>query len=64
MIAPFVGVKETDRGVIFAMTDRGCAAWRTGSVLPAALVGATLMIGGEPAALPLVKELPQARLLL
>jgi flagellar motor protein MotB len=64
MIAPFVGVKETDRGVIFAMTDRGCGAWRTGSVLPAALVGATLMIGGEPAALPLVKELPQASLLL
>jgi outer membrane protein OmpA-like peptidoglycan-associated protein/predicted nucleic acid-binding Zn-ribbon protein len=46
------------------MTDRGCGAWLTGSVLPAALVGATLMIGGEPAALPLVKELPRATHLL
>ena len=42
------------------MTDRGCGAWLTACGLPAALVGATLTIGGEPVALTLVKELPRA----
>jgi chemotaxis protein MotB len=60
MISAFVRVPETDQGVTFAMTDRGCGAWLTACVLPAALVGATLTIGGEPMALPLVKELPRA----
>jgi outer membrane protein OmpA-like peptidoglycan-associated protein len=59
MISALVRVPETDQGVTFAMTDRGCGAWLTACVLPAALVGATLTIGGEPVALPLVKELPR-----
>jgi outer membrane protein OmpA-like peptidoglycan-associated protein len=59
MISALVRVPETDQGVTFTMTDRGCGAWLTACVLPAALVGATLTIGGEPVALPLVKELPR-----
>jgi outer membrane protein OmpA-like peptidoglycan-associated protein len=46
------------------MTDRGCGAWLTGFGLPAALVGATLVMGGELAALPLVKELARTSALL
>jgi flagellar motor protein MotB len=60
MINEFVRVPEIDQGVTLAMTDRGCGAWLTACVLPAVVVGATLTIGGEPAALPLVKELPRA----
>jgi outer membrane protein OmpA-like peptidoglycan-associated protein/predicted nucleic acid-binding Zn-ribbon protein len=60
MINDFVRVPKIDQGVTLAMTDRGCGAWLTACVLPAVVVGATLTTGGEPAALPLVKELPRA----
>jgi chemotaxis protein MotB len=59
MIVSFVGIQETDRGAILAMTDcRGGARFK-GHVLPFALMAATLIIdGGEPAALPLVAPSP------
>jgi len=47
------------------MIDRGFGAWLKGSVLSVTLVGAALTIGaGEPAALPLIKELAPATPLL
>jgi chemotaxis protein MotB len=65
MIDPFVGVKETDLGAILAMNDCGYGAWLKGFVLPVTLVGAAFTISaGEPAALPLIKELAPATPLL
>ena len=61
MIEPFVGVQEADPGAILAMDDRGFRACLKRSMLPVTLLGAALTTGaGEPAALPLIKELAPA----